>query len=454
MSLSHPERKGGSAVASTASTRLTGFRLLIARTVWLALIISSMGLFVASLPVYYTQIQKACVDAVTCNIAGALMTTGLQQLPAFGLSVSGYAALLTLFFTIIAAIWSGIGFLIFWRRSDEWFALLTAFFLVMFNITYPGFPISALALAYPALDVPITLMGALGLASLALFVVLFPNGRLVPRWMLLFLLLFIISTVSSVIPPTSRFSSNNWPWWVGILLNVPVFAAIIFSQVYRYLRVSTRVERQQTKWVVFGIIILLVGSSVLPAIFNFFVPTYFSQPYMPSSVFIGLLNYPVVLLSLPITVGIAVLRSRLYDIDVLINRTLVYSTLTLLLALVYVGLVIGLESLVHLVTGQVGQSPIIIVASTLAIAALFQPLRRVLQGIIDRRFYRRKYDAAQTLAAFSATLRHEVDLEQLREELRVVVEETMQPSHVSLWLRTPNSKLPSSDRQPPGPLSQ
>jgi len=403
--------------------------------VWLALIVPSAGLFIASLPVYYAQIQRACVDPVTCNIAGTLTAKGLQELSALGLSVSGYAALLTIFFTIIVAIWSGIGLLIFWRRSDEWFALLTAFFLVMFNPTYPGFPISALALAYPALNVPITVMSGLGLASLALFLVLFPNGRPVPRWMGLVLLLAMIGTVSTVFPPTSPFSSNNLPWWLNELISVPVFGAIIFSQIYRYRRVSTRVERQQTKWVVFGIIVALTGIFVILPIFTFFFPT-LNQPNIPSSVIFGLISYPLVLLSLPVTVGMAILRSRLYDIDVLINRTLVYGTLTVLLALIYFGLVIGLESLVHLFSGQGAQTPVVIVASTLAIAALFQPLRRRLQQIIDRRFYRRKYDAARTLAAFSATLRNEVDLHQLSEHLIAVVEETMQPTHVSLWLRT------------------
>jgi len=345
------------------------------------------------------------------------------------------AVLLTIFFTLIVAIWSGIGFLIFWRRSDEWFALLTAFFLVMFNSTYPGFPISALALAYPALTVPITFLSGLGLASIVLFLVLFPNGRLVPRWMGLFLLLGMIGAVSTVLPPTSRFNSNNLPWWLGLVTPV-VYVTIIFSQIYRYRRVSTRVERQQTKWVVFGIIVVLTGIFVILPMFTFIFPT-LNQPNIPSSVFLGLITYPLLLLSLPITIGIAILRARLYDIDVLINRTLVYGTLTVLLALVYFGLVIGLESLVRLLTGQVSQSPVIIVASTLAIAALFRPLRRRLQAIIDRRFYRRKYDAAKIVEALSATLRNEVDLSQLREHLLNVVEQAMQPAHVSLWLRSP-----------------
>lgn len=134
------------------------------------------------------------------------------------------------------------------------------------------------------------------------------------------------------------------------------------------------------------------------------------------------------------------LRYRLYDIDVLINRTLVYSSLTVLLVGLYVGLVLALQALVRSLTGSLSQQPLVIVASTLVIAALFQPLRHRIQAFIDRRFYRRKYDAAKTLAAFSATLRNEVDLNQLREHLIAVVEETMQPAHVSLWLHKPEGK--------------
>jgi hypothetical protein len=195
---------------------------------------------------------------------------------------------------------------------------------------------------------------------------------------------------------------------------------------YRYRYVSTLVQRQQTKWVVYGftanIVVSLLG--LLPALI------------FPRSLFplLFLLVFICTSLLFLLTIGIAILRYRLWDIDLIINRTLVYATLTVTLALVYFGLIISLQSLVHLVTGTISEQPLVIVASTLAIAAVFHPLRRRIQAFIDRRFYRHKYDAAKTLEAFSTTLRNEVDLEQLREELVAVVSETMQPSHVSLWL--------------------
>jgi hypothetical protein len=139
------------------------------------------------------------------------------------------------------------------------------------------------------------------------------------------------------------------------------------------------------------------------------------------------------LLLIPFSFGFAMLRSRLWDIDVLINRTLVYGALTVSLAGVYVGLVIGLSALLRGLIRQ--DNSVAIVISTLAIYALIGPLRIRIQRLIDRRFYRRRYDAAKTLAAFSTTLRQEVDLDQLREQLLAVVQETMQPAHISLWVR-------------------
>ena len=145
------------------------------------------------------------------------------------------------------------------------------------------------------------------------------------------------------------------------------------------------------------------------------------------------LMYDVPLIGLPIATGIAILRYRLYDIDLLINRTLVYGTLTTTMVTLYFGGIVLLQRVFVTLTGE--QSTLAVVASILLIAALFNPLRRRIQSFIDRRFYRRKYDARKTLEAFSVTLREETDLTTLNDELVGVVRETMQPAHVSLWLR-------------------
>jgi hypothetical protein len=434
MNRSDTEQKSpnGAVISSSVNTHLSGSWLIIARVVWLALVVPSLGLFVASLPLYYQQLQEACVDATACALNGALPAQVLQLLPTIGFSVSGYAALVTILSVIIAAIWCGIGLLIFWRRSDDWLALLAAFVLVMYDITASGNPPYALALASPNLALLLNLMSFLAQVSLGVFFVLFPNGRLVPRWLGLILLLFIMNSFLSTFPSTtSPFNPSNWPIWLNLLVTLALYGGIIFSQIYRYRRVSTSVQRQQTKWVILGVaaaIGLIIGLLVLGSLI----------PSIDNTIFYNVLwyiMYPAALLLFPLSIGFSILRYRLYDIDVLINRTLVYGTLTVSLALVYFGLVIGLQTLVRLFTGDALQSPIVIVASTLAIAALFQPLRHRIQAIIDHRFYRRKYDAARTLEEFSSTLRNELELTQLSEHLLNVVQQTMQPTQVSLWLR-------------------
>ena len=216
--------------------------------------------------------------------------------------------------------------------------------------------------------------------------------------------------------------------------------SLLFAQIYRYRRISNTVQRQQTKWVVFGGSITIVGVLGLEL-------THLLLFRQPGSLYKLVSNtaYPLVLLPIPLSVGIAILHSRLWDIDVLINRALVYSILTGTLALVYASSIIVLQFLLRGLIGQT--SDVAIVCSTLAIWVLFQPLRRRIQAFIDRRFYRSKYDAAQTLAAFSATLLKETDLTQLSERLVGVVQETMQPAHVSLWLRKPeqNAKHNTND---------
>jgi len=437
MNLADTEGKSasGAVVSSTANTRLIGSRLTFARVLWLSLVIPSLGLCIASLIVSYQQMQTVCVDSVTCNnLPQALPVQLLHVLLTLGISASGYAALLTILNVITAAIWYGVGFIIFWRRSDDWLALLAAFVLVMFNVTSlsnNNVP-SALALASPILALPLSVMNFLGLTSLYVFFLLFPSGRLVPRWMGLILLLVIIQAFFDNFPsPTSTFDAN-WPGGLKLLFTLVIYGSIIYSQIYRYRRVSTPVQRQQTKWIILGVATAIVVAIGIIAIFHF-IPT--NVTFNLSGLIVTNIIWPAAFLLIPLSIGFSILRYRLYDIDLLINRTLVYGSLTALLALLYFGLIVVLQTLFQGLFKQ--NNAVAIVVSTLVIAALFQPLRHRLQRFIDRRFYRSKYDAAKTLEAFSATLRNEVDLSQLREHLLNVVQETMQPAHVSLWLRSP-----------------
>jgi len=265
------------------------------------------------------------------------------------------------------------------------------------------------------------------LAFLLLFLVfcLFPNGRFVPHWIgwlvFGFLPVLLLSTF-----PILPFQQLWMLVWYGFL------GGGVLAQLYRYRWGSSPMQRQQTKWVVLGVGVVF---SVEFGLFLAFllVPSLGPTGSLPPWLLEALSNTVPALI--PLSFGLAILRYRLWDIDVLINRVLVYGLLTALLTLVYFSSVTLLQFLLRGLIGQALQDQWAVVGSTLAIAALFQPVRRRIQRSIDRRFYRRKYDAARTFAAFSSTLRHEVDLDQLGEELVAVVQETMQPSHISLWLR-------------------
>jgi hypothetical protein len=199
------------------------------------------------------------------------------------------------------------------------------------------------------------------------------------------------------------------------------------ASVFARLRRTRGVERQQLKWFAYAVA-MLVGSTILTNVVSVAIGVEWLRwvGYVPTIV--GLVGWPV-------AVGIAILRYRLYNIDLIINRTLVYVTLTAILAMIYLGGVSATQAIFRAITGQEHQPQVAVVVSTLVIAALFNPLRRRIQSFIDRRFYRRKYDARKTLEDFSAKLRDTTDLEALNNELVGVVRETMQPVHISLWLR-------------------
>ncbi len=216
------------------------------------------------------------------------------------------------------------------------------------------------------------------------------------------------------------------------LIEVAFYCSFMFSLLYRYRHVSTPVQRQQTRLVIFAFFIILVAASAANLEVDT-IPYYFPALALPAQVaqaITSLTNWLLPVLA-PLAIGIALLRYRLWTIDLIINWALVYSLLTGTLAVVYAGFILVLQTLL---SGFTNGNTLALVASTLVIATLFLPCRRRIQAIIDRRFYRRKYDAARTIEAFSTTLRAEIDLNTLSEQLVAVVQETMQPTHVSLWL--------------------
>lgn len=290
----------------------------------------------------------------------------------------------------------------------------------------------------------------MGVTLLPFLLLLFPTGRLPSRrWRPVAWAVLVAGAVSLVggllSPGKSGIGKFENPLGVGgvlgetlvfvtiaavfVLFGVSILSAL--SLMFRYRRAGG-IERQQIKWFAFAAVLFVAGlvfggflGQDLPGVWDALVET---------ATFMGLY----------VAVGFAILRYRLYDVDLLINRTLVYGSLTALLATVYLGGVVLLQATLRILTGQ--ESTLAVVASTLIIAALFSPLRRRIQSFVDRRFYRSKYDAVKTLAAFSVRLRDETRLDALSDDLVGVVTRTVQPAHASLWLRpVPGSKRKQAD---------
>jgi hypothetical protein len=400
----------------------------------------------------------------------ALATTVLSLLPrpareaASAWSTAGEAMI---FVTFLA--FPTVGALTASRRPHNpiaWICLAVGLFWMLiivggeygaYGLAVPGsvpFPVTIFALTYAWLWVP-----AVGLLGTYMFL-LFPDGRLPSRsWRPLAWLAGAVIVSESVVAfltpgpldgvegARNPFGLEGYPWldvlgWTALPLLPICMLASAASLVLRFRRSGGEI-RQQIKWIAFAasfmgsLYLLMMGASVISVLLA--APGTRSDP--GTQTLWGALLEDVMILSftaIPVAIGFAILRYRLYDIDVVINRTLVYGSLTATLALLYAGSVVLLQYASRTLTG--GESQLAIVTSTLVIAALFNPLRRRIQKLIDRRFYRRKYDAQKTSSAFSKTLREETDLEALNAELLTVIRETIQPEHVSLWLQKTERK--------------
>jgi hypothetical protein len=405
--------------------RMRGLGLLLARIAWIAVVVPIYILLIVTVPSYFASLHK--LHSPSGQVFTVQLTAAdLPLLQSLGLSLDIYALIMLLSSLLLQICYAAVGIVLFWRRSDDRAALLTSFALMMLPFGFSDVTLQTLPSDWLWL---IPVVSALGNASLLSCGYVFPDGQFVPRWTRWLLLALLIYWLVVAIFPSWQIDQS----WFSLTLFLGFVVSTLLAQLYRYRYVSTPRQRQQTRWAIFGVVLAVAGN-IVPRLLYYLVfsPLSHGSP-LAFALEVNLIMYS--LLGIPFTVGIAILSSHLWDIDVIINRTLVYVALTATLVLVYIILVFAMQLLLHDIISQAWNSEVAIIGSTLAIAALFQPLRHHFQQVIDRHFYRQKYNAARTLATLSATLRDEVDLNQLSEQLRAVVEETVQPTHVSLWLR-------------------
>ena len=352
-----------------------------------------------------------------------------------------------------------VGVLIASRRPGNaigWICLVTGLFWTAFfeNDTSSRYELARIGSVQSSVTLDVLTQAAwvfpIGLLGIYM-ILLFPDGRLPSRRWRPFALfagaVLVLINVTFVLVPgpldshpgmQNPFGLEQFPWMASVavltVLMLPICILISASSlVVRYRRANQEM-REQIKWLAFAASFVgLMYFGTLASGLLFSPDSYVSDETAPLWVSLSQQLTYISFASVPISIGFAVLKYRLYDIEIIINRALVYGSLSAALVVIYVGGVVSLQYAFRALTGS--KSQLAIVASTLLIAALFSPLRHGIQSLIDQRFYRKKYDAARTLEAFSRTLRNETDLDALGGDVLAVVRETMQPEHASLWLR-------------------
>ena len=375
---------------------------------------------IVGFPLGYAYLHTVCPSG--CS----LTPENVRALEHIGLSISFYANLYMVIQALYILVSVGIALLIVFKKPGQWVPLGLSCFLIWFS-AYEGADYPALVAAYPVLNVPVQLLLFLGGGILGFYAFLtFPNGKFGSRWVLGFYLVSVFEGVLAVFITTPVFVLIN------SVFSFLSFFIILGVLIYRSRRLLNARERAATKWIILSL--------------SIFIPTvilvFFVLPAVAPADSLALLIVNIAgFFGCGINIAgilMAVLYANAFDIDVFVRRTLVYTLLTAILALLYAGMVFGSQVGLASFSPQAAQSPFILVGSTLVIAALFQPMRHRIQRTIDRRFYRQKYDASRVIERFSASLHSEIDLADLSEQVVAVVQETMQPAHVSLWLREPS----------------
>ncbi len=410
-----------------------------ARAIWLAIVVPAYALWLTQAPAYVAAVlRQPTADGSPTPIASVQLTLAdLQWLHSWGLSHAVYAAGTIGVTFLFQLSYAAVGLLLFWRRADDRVAFFASFALMMLPFGFAPITLGALP---PDWRWIIPVVGALGNGSLIFCGYVFPDGRFAPRWVRLLAAALVGYSIVAAFVPAAHLDRSP----LSLLIFLGFALSVLPVQAYRYHAVSTPYQRQQTKWVVLGMTVGVVGNIAARALYALILVPQWSVSALAYVVQVTLIM--VAMLAIPFTVGLAILASHLWDIDLVIQRTLVYSALSTLLAAIYAGTIVVLQTFIHAFTAQQRPGPFVIAASTLLVVVVTNPLRRWLQAVIDRRFYRRNYQAEHVLRAFADTLHSEIELSQLRERLLTVIEETMQPAHISLWL-SPSAEGSRETRQ-------
>jgi signal transduction histidine kinase len=384
--------------SQATETRLTGRWLIAARGAWFALAALMLTVFIAGLIASLIHVNMAC-PTPACEKAP--LDANLRNAAAgAGLTYASFVYINIAFSLIFAIPYDVVAVAIFWRRSDDRVALLTSLALLAFGLlTYPAVS-TALASAVPAARIPIMALIAAGSVVFTVFLYTFPTGSFVPRWTIWIASIWAIQSFFHALFPGSVVDSGSWPLPLQLLMWGGFFASVIYAQVYRYRRISNATHRQQTKWVVYGISTALTGYLVTEAALVFVIrDVHHLTPDTLRFALIGDFIATLCLLMVPFSLAIAMTRNRLFDIDVLISRTLVYSALTVIVIGLYV-LIVGGFSLVF----QAQRNVVVALLATGVVAVAVQPARQWLQRGVNRMIYGQRDDPYAVLSELGRRL--------------------------------------------------
>lgn len=408
------------------------------RRAWLAGVCGLILAYAAGAWAYYGQLLGNPFFGAPLAPVGLQPAALTAAYGSLGITAEQYALATLARQTVVSLVWLALGGLIAWRTRER--SALNIAFLAALNGLLTGNNTAALRAWGAGWVLPGNLLNVVATMAVFTLLLIFPDGRFRPRSAFLVWLANISLTLVITWTPRALGGATG-----GLIVLSAL--SLMALPLYRYARLASPIERQQVKWVMLGVFfqapLWAAGAFALPAMFKAATQTLANALAYN---FVRQTINDIGSLTVPAAIGLAMLRYRLWDVDLLIRRTLAYSALTGLLVVVYFGLVTFLQSLFTAITGQ--QSYAALVLSTLLIAGLFNPFRRRIQDLIDLRFYRQKYDAGQALAEFAAAARSETEIEPLTGRLVRVVQETIQPQHMALWLKpNPMGRRPEHDQR-------